>query len=77
MLVTSKACNPTSTRLFSNKTNQPEVTGKTLTEPNDLDQNKIYEKACSLSISFHLTDTRANVFWPWMLHALGGLNLGR
>jgi hypothetical protein len=45
MLVTSKACNPTSTRLSSNKINQPEVTGKTLTEPNDPDQSKIYEKA--------------------------------
>jgi hypothetical protein len=49
MLVDSKACNLTSTLLSSNKINQLEVTGKTPTEPNDLDQSKFYKRPHFLS----------------------------
>jgi hypothetical protein len=49
MLVDSKACNPTSTLLSSNKINQLEAIGKTRTEPNDLDQSKNYKRPRFLS----------------------------
>ena len=49
MLVDSKACNPTLTLHSSNKINQLEVTGKTRTEPNDLDQSKFYRRPHFLS----------------------------
>lgn len=51
MLVDSRACNPTSTRLSSNKINQPEVIGKIHTEPNDHDQSKVFRTLNFLSIS--------------------------
>jgi hypothetical protein len=51
MLVDSRACNLTLTRLSSNKINQPEVTGKIHTEPNDHDQSKVFRTLNFLSIS--------------------------
>jgi hypothetical protein len=72
MLVDSKACNLTSTLLSSNKINQLEVTGKIPTEPNDLDQSKFYKRLHFLSTFSNFEGEFELLFWPWILHALGG-----
>jgi hypothetical protein len=71
MLVDSKACNPTSTLRSSNKINQLEVTGKTRTEPNDLDQSKFYKRPYFLSTSSNFSGKFELIFLAMDITCIG------